>query len=367
MFLSMEDRDNMNARERFLRTLRFQEVDRVFLLPQWLWGETVQRWHKEGMPEDVHINEFFGFDRYEVVPINMGVIPLFEEKILEEDSEYKTYITSYGAKIRERRDNPELSMPEWLEYPIKDRKDWEEYKKRLNPDSPMRYPEWWEDYKKSVKGRTYPLGINAGSFFGWQRNWMGLEKFSCTLYDDPGLVHDMCDYTADFAIKVIKRAVEEIELDFALIWEDMAMKNGPLISPKLFREFMMPNYKKVTDFLRAHGIDIILVDSDGNNDELIPLWLEVGVNGLYPLEVAADTDAVALRKKYGKDLLLIGNIDKRELAKGKREIEKEVKEKVPYLLSQGGYIPFVDHSVPPDVSFENFTYYLEMIKKIGSA
>ena len=106
------------------------------------------------------------------------------------------------------------------------------------------------------------------------------------------------------------------------------------------------------------------MDSDGNVNELIPLWLEIGVNGVLPLEVAAGIDPVALRKKYGQDLLMMGSIDKRVLAKDKKAIEKEVFSKVPFLIEQGGYVPMVDHTVPPDVPFENFLYYRELIKKI---
>jgi len=146
----------------------------------------------------------------------------------------------------------------------------------------------------------------------------------------------------------------------------MAYKTGPLVSPKMFKDFMSPHYKKITEYLRGQGIDIITVDSDGNINELIPLWLEAGVNGFWPLEVAAGMDAVSLRKKYGKDCILLGNIDKRVLAKGKKEIKEEVRRKVPFLLSQGGYLPSVDHSVPPDVPYKNFLYYLDFLRSVAS-
>jgi uroporphyrinogen decarboxylase len=143
----------------------------------------------------------------------------------------------------------------------------------------------------------------------------------------------------------------------------MAYKNGPLMSPKQFREFMLPSYKKLTSFLRKNGIDVILVDTDGDARLLIPLLLEGGVNGIYPLEVQAGMDAVALRKEYGKRLLLIGNIDKRAIAKGKEAIEREIKSKLPYLKEEGGYIPSLDHEVPPDIPYQNYMYYLEFISK----
>ena len=126
---------------------------------------------------------------------------------------------------------------------------------------------------------------------------------------------------------------------------------------------MMPRYKKMTDLLHSNGVDIIYMDSDGNLNELIPLWLEVGINYVWPLEVAAHNDAVGLRKKYGKNLILGGNIDKRALAKGKEAIREEVMSKVPFLLEQGGYFPTVDHNVPPDVTFENYCYYINTLRE----
>jgi uroporphyrinogen decarboxylase len=196
---------------------------------------------------------------------------------------------------------------------------------------------------------------------------MGLENLAVLYYDDPDLVAEMTDYIGDFVLAVIRRAVEEIDLDFATYWEDMAMKTGPLISPELFRKYMSPNYRKVVGFLREAGIDIHMVDSDGNIDQLIPLWLEVGVNCVYPLEIAAGCDPLAYRRQYGRQLLMIGGIDKRALRGTKEEVEAEVMSKVPALVKDGGYSPMVDHAVPPDVPLANFRYYLDLCHEIFAA
>ena len=95
------------------------------------------------------------------------------------------------------------------------------------------------------------------------------------------------------------------------------------------------------------------------------LWLESGINYIWPLEVAAGNDAVALRKQYGKDLILGGAVDKRALLKGREAIREEVFYKVPYLLEQGGYFPSVDHLVPPDVTFENYCYYINLMREVA--
>ncbi len=166
-------------------------------------------------------------------------------------------------------------------------------------------------------------------------------------------------------IEVIKRVVKDIRIDQATFLEDMAYNAGPLISPAMVRKFMMPRYKKIINLLHNNGVDIIFVDSDGNVNELIPLWLEVGINHVWPLEVAAGNDAVAMRKKYGKDLILGGAIDKRALIKGKKAIREEVMSKVPFLLEQGGYFPTIDHMVPPDITFENYCYYINLMREVA--
>jgi uroporphyrinogen decarboxylase len=351
----------MNARERFLRTMHFEPVDRPYLLPQWVFPDTLRRWYHEGLPPDVHFNTYFGFDRYEYVPLNLSPLTTEKEEVLEEDAETKVVRDPLGG-VRRVWKYRDLGMPQWLEFPIKGREDWERFKTLLNPDSPCRYPQYWDDLKHTYRDRDYPLGVSAGSYYGWLRNWVGMEHLAVLYYDDPELVREMTDYIADFVLQVISRAVEEVDLDFAGFWEDMAMKTGSLISPQLFREFMLPNYKKLTAYLREHGIDVFLVDCDGNTDELIPLWLEGGVNGIYPIEVAAGCDALGYRRRYGQELILIGGIDKRALSKDLAAVRHEVMGKVPELVAGSGYVPFVDHAVPPDVSFRNFCYYLELVK-----
>ena len=148
-------------------------------------------------------------------------------------------------------------------------------------------------------------------------------------------------------------------------WEDMAYRNGPIIGPATFKEFMSPYYKRVIDCARSLGIEVLAVDSDGDIDPLIPLFIEAGVNLMYPFEVQAGMDIREVRKKYGKKLVIQGGLDKRKLAVDFSAIREEVESKVPQLLREGGYIPSLDHNVPPDVSLENFEYYLGLVREIG--
>jgi hypothetical protein len=292
-------------------------------------------------------------------------MPFYERKVIDEDERTVTVINPNGQTIKVFKDDPGYTMPMFVDWPVKDRASWKEYKRNLNPATPERYPANWNAYVQEINGLTCPLSMEVGGFFGYIREWVGVERVLYMFYDDPGLVEDMMDTVLDLETEIIKRVSKDIKLEMVTYWEDMAYKAGPLISPDMFRKFMMPRYKKLNELLHSIGVDVIFVDSDGNLDLLIPLWLECGVNFVWPLEVAAGNDAVALRKKYGKDLIMGGAIDKRALSKGKEAIKEEVMSKVPFLLEKGGYFPSLDHWVPPNVSFENFCYCINLLREIG--
>jgi uroporphyrinogen decarboxylase len=148
------------------------------------------------------------------------------------------------------------------------------------------------------------------------------------------------------------------------MWEDMCYNAGPLLSPKHFRQFLVPHYRRIADLMQRHGVDVIWVDCDGKIDDLIPLWLESGVNCMFPLEVGTwGADPIQYRREYGRELLMMGGFDKRILARGRDGIEAEVHRLTP-LVEEGGYIGFCDHLVPPDVPFENYVFYLETVRRV---
>jgi uroporphyrinogen decarboxylase len=363
----------ITQRERFIETARFGKPDRAFILPPWTWQSAVARWTAEGMPAGVDLPEYFGTDRERGVPLQMQgpygphLVPPLERRVLSETEEYVIVRDEEGNTLKLFRDDPLQSMPAWIEYPMQGRADWEALiKPRLDATAPGRRPagETWDRFVGQARERRDPLGIWCGSFYGWPRSLMGVERISLMFFDDPPLIHEMCNHIADFVIEAVEPILSELSLDFAYIWEDMAGKAGPLCSPAMYRKFMLPPLKRVTDMLHSHGVDIIIVDSDGNNDVLIPLWLEAGVTGLRPFEIAAACDPVATRRQYGKRLVIQGGIDKRPLAQGPAAIEREVLSKVPWLCLQGGYFPQVDHLVPPDVSLANYRYYAALIRKV---
>jgi uroporphyrinogen decarboxylase len=193
---------------------------------------------------------------------------------------------------------------------------------------------------------------------------MGTEAACLAFYDDPVLVEDMLDYLTDYLIELIHPALDRLEFDYFNYFEDFAGKGGPLIGPRQFRKSLMPRYKRINDFLHSHGVKHLWLDSDGNTEVLIPLLIDVGITFHWPLERAAGMDPLKIRAQYGHALGLGGGIDKRELIGDRKAIEAELYRHVPQLLEDGGYIPTLDHAVPPDIPYENWLYYLELKCKL---
>ena len=356
--------------------MRFEPVDRPPNFEMGAWGQARERWIGEGMPAQVadeisfHGMPFFGIERRGFCQVNYGMKPPFEQEVLEEDDRHVVLRDSGGIVRRALKEGTvrgtRASMDQYLSFPVTDRASFENVKKRYDPSDPERYPANWPQLVEGYCDRDYPLCLvpNACTgLYSTPRRWMGTEATCLMFYDDPRLMHEMLDFIADFIIEAAARALQDVEVDYFNWFEDFAFKTGPLVSPPIFKEFLLPRYKRVNDHLRSHGVDIILLDSDGNCDVLIPLLLEAGINGIWPLEVAAGNDPRTLRKEYGHDLTLSGGIDKRALARDRKAIEDEVMAKIPPLMADGGYIPTIDHTVPPDVPYENFRYYLEVKMK----
>ncbi len=370
-----------NTRERFLRTLRFQSVDRPPNFELGFWGHTLERFVSEGMPREAadyssdgkgsctdafYGHPFFGIEHQECLPIDFGPMPSYEYKVIEENERYIVYRDTQGITARSLKTNTvrgtRWSMDQYLDFPVKNREDFEEMKQRYDPHDPKRYPSNWSDLVERYRERDCPLALNhigTLGFYGLGRFWMGTHGLSKAFFQNPRLVHDMFDFIADFIIGVSRRALADTQLDCVQFFEDFAGNSGPLFSPRIFKEFMLPRYKRVTDFLRKHGVDIIFLDSDGNVEVLLPLLIEAGITVLWPLEVAAGMNPLKIRREYGHDLALMGGIDKREIAKDKKAVKHEVMGKLPQLVADGGYIPMIDHIVPPDVSYRNFLFYLK--------
>jgi uroporphyrinogen decarboxylase len=291
--------------------------------------------------------------------------------VLEEDERYLVKRYSDGRVTRALKEGEahgtRMSMDQGLSWPVKTRDDWQQVKQRFNAKSPARYPQYWNEVARCLDGRDYPLALTHNGCFGLysrMRSLMGTEAACLAFYDDPVLVEDMLDYLTDYLIELIHPALDRLEIDYFNYFEDFAGKGGPLVGPRLFRKFLMPRYRRINDCLCSHGVRHIWLDSDGNTEVLIPLFIELGITFHWPMERAAGMDPLKIRAKYGHDLGIGGGIDKRELTTDRAAIDAELYSQVPQLLEDGGYIPTLDHAVPPDIPYENWLYYLELKCKL---
>lgn len=356
----LAERDTMTPRERFLAGMRFQEVDRLPTMIMGLWPETLARWKSEGMTSlaaemarfDGPLQSCWLYGRYQ------GPVPPFNEDVLAETETYRDS-RNYLGQIQ-RTLCSATSIPAFLDYPVNGRADWAEYKKRLNPESPERLPADWERLVEERKGPAASeiRGLAVWGYYGFPREMFGLERLSMMFHDDPDLLAEMNEFWCEYTIKRVSRAIREMEFDYALIWEDNCCNHGMLHSPAVFRKYMAPHYRRLVDFFRANGIDIISVDSDGSVKDLIPLLLDVGVTAMHPFEVAGGMDVVEIGKQYPQ-LQMWGGIDKRVIAKGRDSIDAELDRVLPAMKRRGGYAPCLDHNVPPDISLADHRYYAE--------
>lgn len=363
----------MTPKERFLNTLQFQPVDRVPFMEIALWEHTRERWEQEGMPAGISPSlmmgcDFFGLEGYAAVDLNIAPLPPFEARILQEDKRQKIFIDEWGRTRRALKEGTvhgmRQSMDQYLGFAVRDSATLADMRRRYAGDPAERYPADWTTEVARLRSTDQPLTLLnplSGTFgyYSMLRNWIGTERLSYLFYDDPALIHEALESLTEFALKLFVRAVQDLSFDFYIIHEDMAGKGGPLLGPKLFRTFLAPHYRRLIGFLKGHGVKLILVDTDGNFEALIPEFLEAGVDGFCPLEVAAGMNPVRLRRQYGKSFSMLGGIDKREIAKGPAAIDRQIKEVIRPLIEEGGFIPTIDHSIPPDVSYRNFQYYLD--------
>ncbi|MDP7131479.1 MAG: uroporphyrinogen decarboxylase family protein, partial [Planctomycetota bacterium] len=288
--------------------------------------------------------------------------PPFEREVVEEDAETILYINKEGILMRELKNHPHSSMPQFVRFPVQTRDDFRRFwKERMNPDIAARVGADWKEKLSAYRERDVPLIIIAdrwGGFFGPIRNMTGVEHLCTLFYDEPALVEEMMDATADFIIAMMDQILDVTDIDVFGFWEDMAYKTASLLSPEMARKYMLPRYRRVVDFVRSRGVELISLDSDGDVSDLIPVWLDAGINVLYPFEAQAGMDVLEVRKEYGRDLRMWYGVDKRVLASGKEAIDAEL-ERIRPLVEDGGYVPGTDHSLPPDVSYENYCYYME--------
>jgi len=357
----------MTNRERYLATVRFQETDRpVRFEALGADDNTIIRWQKEGYQQKGPAVSFYGDFEFDLVApvmigahIHPGFFPEYQEKVLEDNGKHKVIQTSAGT-IQEIFSDASMSIPRFLKFPVENMDDLKKLLPLLNPADHARVDNWKWAFGLAT-GAKWPLFLYVSGCFGFHRHLMGFENLMVAYMENPELIHAMSKAWAALVIGILERARTHGEIDFLQFWEDMSYKNGPMISPKMFKEFIQPYYKKVCDRALELGVVGLIVDTDGDCKLLIPPFIEAGINHFLPFEVQSGMDVREVRKQYPR-LAITGGLDKRALAISQQAIDAELESKMDFMLERKGYFPSLDHVVPPDVPYDNWVYFLQKVR-----
>ena len=368
----------MNNRERVRAILHYEPVDRIPVVAFGYWKQTLEKWAREGhitqaqcdgyfdnSPADNEIMQKLGFDFNwsSCLGANTGLLPEFKREVLSREADGSVIERDPNGLIVRTKPGIVCISSE-IGTTLTSREAWEEhYLPRLQWRAD-RIPE--KAVAAALAGsaeRDIPLGLHCGSLYGFMRNLLGVEEISYLEVDDEDLYTEIIDTCAGICFAGMERLLESgIAFDYAHYWEDICFKNGPLVKPATFARCVGPHYKRMTAALNAHGIDIISLDCDGCIDLLLPIWLENGVNTMFPIEVGTWNASIApWRAKYGRALRGVGGMDKRVFAQDKAAVDREIDRLRP-LVELGGYIPCPDHRIAPDAKYENVAYYCERFR-----
>lgn len=367
----------MTHRDRFKAIMHYENYDRLPVLHFGFWDETLQKWRDEGRlkveeieniydgsPAEMALSAKLGFDYnyYTCFQSTYGLFPCFDERIIG--------VLPDGSRKVRNKDGVTIiekdgagSIPAEAGHLLTDRHSWEEhYLPRLQ------YAEERIDFAAldsfMAAKRDMPVGLHCGSLFGKIRSWLGMVGASYLYADDEELYTEIINTIGTLCYSLAERILHTgVVFDFGHFWEDICFKNGPLVIPGVFRDKVGPHYRRITQLLCGHGIDIISLDCDGCIDSLLPIWLDNGVNTMFPIEVGTWRASITpWRVKYGKELRGVGGMDKVVFSKDYAAVDAEI-ERLKPLVGLGGFIPCPDHRIPPDAKWENVQYYADRMRK----
>lgn len=355
----------MTNRELFQNIMFYRGADRMPVVHWSGWPETTERWYGEGLPRDGKIHEFLGTKpHWTGVGVEVGLFPAFEEESIRETAEWREFRDRDGVtcKVWKQRSN----IPHYSDFLLKTPKDWEEhYQWRLQPDlKRLGDPAALAAGCERAAASGLPISFGTGSLMGWIRDWMGVENLAYFMYDHRDVFAEMVMTIADLVCWAADHVLPKIRVDMGFGWEDICGRSGPFVSPDIFRECVAPGYRKIRAKLEEYGVKLYGIDSDGDVTALVGPWLDAGVNVQFPIEVGVwKADGMAFRRKYGKELRIIGHFDKMTLEKSHDAVEAEIRRLIP-LMEDGGYMMMPDHLITPGVALADYRWYLDRVREL---
>lgn len=339
---------------------------------------SLERWKEQGMPQDVPLAQLFVYDppgHHSLGQLGWceaAFVPKFEVKVLEDRGDHEVEQDYAGRHVLYFKGRRSGFMPEYIDHPVKDLRTWEENVAwRLDPTTPERYADLEERMAKAQEAAAQGLMIQQNLIGGYMylRSLIGPGDLLYAFYDQPELIHACMRTWFELADAVIAKHQQYVTLDEVFLAEDICYNAGPLISPDMMREFLLPYYQQLIANIKARQIDktrhlYIQIDTDGYAVPVIPIYREIGMDVMSPFEVAAGCDVVQIGRQY-PDLIIFGGIDKRVLAQGPEAIDRHLEYILPAMRARGGYIPTCDHGVPEEVTYQNYLYYRRRCLELG--
>jgi uroporphyrinogen decarboxylase len=321
----------MSGRKRFRETMNYGSPDRVPYFEEGIRKEVLMAWRQQGLSRNSELSRMFATDRRERMQVDL---------------------------------EPRPDLKRWPSTMA----DVKNFQRHLDPCDKQRLPKKWAKCVRDWQTRDHVLMlyVHRGFFLTMGvHNWRRFRETMYLLVDTPEFVRRILAIQGEFSARLTERILNEVEIDAAVFSEPIGGNEGPLISPKMYEEYVLKSYEPVLDVLRRHGVDTIIFQTYANARILIPSILRWGFNCLWGCEVYIEAmDYRNIRREFGRDLRLIGGIDLDALRQGKEAIRREIETKVPPLLADGGYVPLADGRVREDVPFENYVYYRELLQKI---
>jgi hypothetical protein len=371
----------MNNRVEALNVLYYRPYERLPIVHFGFWNETMDKWAEEGHisveeakswgdgnAADTSIGQKLGFDFnwYSCFHFNASLNPPFDTRVMTVHDDGSREIMNGDGVIVLERDGA-TGIPSEIAHTLKNRQAWRDHYLPRLQWTPERVNWAYLDSLPEPQLRDRPIGLHCGSLWGRIRDITGVVGLSYMMADEPELVEEMAEVTADLCYQGAKAILEHYDgFDFAHFWEDICYKSGPLVNPKFFHDHIGPYYKRITDLVHAHGIQIVSLDCDGKIDKLIPTWFENGVNTMFPIEVGTwNASITPWRSQYGKELRGVGGMNKVVFSRDRAAIDAEV-ERLKPMVEMGGYLPCPDHRLAPDSKWENVQYYCERMRTVFS-
>ncbi len=325
----------VNQKQRFMKTLLGDGADRFPYFDLGPDDDTLEKWHKQGLPPGKSVAEFFNLETHHTVGPILRSYPFFHNAadLLSDPSSFA------------RHYDPDE--------PTRTSDDFSEHGKRLSHEGRVLYVD------ATGGGLLQMLGVG---------DWKSFLTACYAMIDTPEMVEDLVNRTTDFYCVCLERVLSKVQVDYATLYEPIASTNGPVVSPDMFERFSMPGYRKVLDLLKKFHVPLrIFCTTGGDLSILLPPLIKAGINGLWISNIQSPgMEYSALRSTFGPEIALIGGIDSGVLSLTGDSMRRKVEKTIAPLLKQGHYLPCLNDRPRHNVHFAQYKLFRGILEEIAS-